>query len=87
MSTKRLAKHRLTNSSSSGVRKGVTTCRQKSKSMDFWRHSMATLLKNKGMSLEDVSALLNHANIDVTKKFYIREDKSKIQSEKDRFEI
>jgi len=52
-----------------------------------WRHTMATLLKNKGMSLEDVSALLNHASTDVTKKFYIREDRSKIQAEKDRFEI
>ena len=52
-----------------------------------WRHSMATILKNKGMSLEDVSSLLNHAGTDVTKKFYIKEDRTKIQAEKDRFEI
>ena len=53
---------------------------------DF-RHSGATILKNKGMSLEDVSSLLNHAGTDVTKKFYIREDKTKIQMEKDKYEI
>ena len=53
---------------------------------DF-RHSGATLLKNRGMSLEDVSSLLNHAGTDVTKKFYIREDKTKIQMEKDKYEI
>ena len=53
---------------------------------DF-RHSGATLLKHKGMSLEDVSNLLNHAGTDVTKKFYIREDRSKIQMEKDKYDI
>lgn len=53
---------------------------------DF-RHSGATLLKNAGMSLEDVSSLLNHMGTDVTKKFYIKEDKSKLSAEKDRFEI
>ena len=53
---------------------------------DF-RHSGASLLKHKGMSLEDVSNLLNHQSTDVTKKFYIREDKAKIQQEKDKFEI
>ena len=53
---------------------------------DF-RHSAATLLKHSGMSLEDVSSLLNHSGTDVTKKFYIREDKSKIQQAKDKYEI
>ena len=53
---------------------------------DF-RHSGATLLKHKGMSLEDVSNLLNHQSVEVTKKFYIREDKTKIQLEKDKYEI
>ena len=53
---------------------------------DF-RHSGATLLKNAGMSLEDVSSLLNHMGTDVTKKFYIKEDKSKLSAEKDKFEI
>lgn len=52
---------------------------------DF-RHSGATLLKNAGMSLEDVSALLNHAGTDVTKKYYIKEDKSKLKKAKDQFE-
>ena len=52
---------------------------------DF-RHSGATLLKNAGMSLEDVSSLLNHAGTDVTNKYYIKKD-TKIQSAKDRFEI
>lgn len=53
---------------------------------DF-RHSSATLLKNKGMALEDVSELLNHSGTDVTRKFYIRADKKKITENKDKFEI
>ena len=52
---------------------------------DF-RHSGATLLKNSGMDLEDVSKLLNHKGTDVTSKYYIKEDKKLIQSAKDRFE-
>jgi integrase/recombinase XerC len=51
------------------------------------RHSMATLYKNEGMSLEDVSLLLNHASTDVTKKHYIKADKSKISKSKDSFTI
>lgn len=53
---------------------------------DF-RHSGATLLKNKGMALEDVSTLLNHSGTDVTRKFYIRADTKKITENKDKFEI
>lgn len=53
---------------------------------DF-RHSGATLLKNMGMALEDVSTLLNHSGTDVTRKFYIKEDKSKLQGIKDKFGI
>ncbi len=53
---------------------------------DF-RHSNATLLKNKGMPIEEVSTLLNHSGIDVTKKFYIKEDKTKIGKNKDKYEI
>lgn len=53
---------------------------------DF-RHSGATLLKNKGMALEDVSALLNHSGTDVTKRFYIKEDTSRISQLKDKFNI
>lgn len=51
------------------------------------RHSMATLYKNEGMPLEEISALLNHASTDVTKKFYIKADKSKISKSKDSFII
>lgn len=51
------------------------------------RHSMATLYKNEGMPLEEISALLNHASTDVTKKFYIKADKSKISKNKDSFTI
>lgn len=53
---------------------------------DF-RHSGATLLKNKGMALEDVSLLLNHKSTDVTNKFYIKADKKAIANNKDKFEI
>ena len=53
---------------------------------DF-RHSGATLLKNMGMALEDVSTLLNHQGTDVTRRFYIKEDKSKLQGIKDNFGI
>lgn len=49
---------------------------------DF-RHSYATLLKNEGVSLEDVSTMLNHAGTDVTKKFYIKQDTSKVRKIKD----
>lgn len=54
---------------------------------DF-RHSFATLLKNSGgMSLEDVSLLLNHSGTDVTRKFYIKEDTSKVRKLKDSFVV
>lgn len=49
---------------------------------DF-RHSFATLLKNEGVSLEDVSTMLNHSGTDVTKKFYIKQDTTKIRKVKD----
>ena len=53
---------------------------------DF-RHSMATLLKNAGMPLEEVSVLLNHASTDVTRKFYIKEDNKKLKENKAKYEI
>lgn len=53
---------------------------------DF-RHSGSSLLKAQGMSLEDVSELLNHSGTDVTRKFYIRVDKKKISQNKDRFDF
>lgn len=53
---------------------------------DF-RHSGATLLKNRGMNLEDVSTLLNHLSTDVTKRFYLKIDQSKVSATKDKFEV
>lgn len=53
---------------------------------DF-RHSGATLLKNAGMSLEDVSVLLSHENTDVTKKYYIKEDTARISNIKRSYNI
>lgn len=52
---------------------------------DF-RHTMATLLKNSGMPLEEVSGLLNHKGVDVTLKHYIKQDKKKVKALKDKFE-
>lgn len=52
---------------------------------DF-RHSAATILKNNGMPLEEVSYLLNHKGVDVTLKHYIRQDKKKIRNLKDKYE-
>lgn len=53
---------------------------------DF-RHSYATLLKNEGISLEDVSTMLNHAGTDVTKKYYIKTDTTKVRKLKDSVKI
>lgn len=53
---------------------------------DF-RHSGATLLKNAGMSLEDVSVLLNHESTDTTKRFYIKQDTARINDIKGRYNI
>lgn len=53
---------------------------------DF-RHSYATLLKNEGVNLEDVSIMLNHSGTDVTKKFYIKTDTSKVRKIKDSINI
>ena len=53
---------------------------------DF-RHSGATLLKNAGMPLEEVSVLLNHNSTDTTRKFYIKEDNKKLKENKLKYEI
>lgn len=47
----------------------------------------ATLLKNAGMPLEDVSVLLNHESTQTTKKFYIKEDTARISSVKSKYNI
>ena len=53
---------------------------------DF-RHSAATILRNNGMALEDVSKLLGHKGTDVTIRHYLKPDTRKLQSAMDRFEI
>ena len=53
---------------------------------DF-RHSGATLLKNAGMPLEEVSTLLNHNSTDTTRKFYIKEDNKKLKENKIKYEL
>ena len=50
---------------------------------DF-RHSGATLLRNAGMKLEDVSVLLNHESTETTIKYYIKQDTARINSVKNR---
>lgn len=51
-----------------------------------FRRSTATLLKSKGVPLEDISELLNH-NDTKTTQIYLKKDKNKIKKLKDRFEI
>ena len=53
---------------------------------DF-RHSGATLLKDNGMQLEEVSKLLHHASTDVTSKFYIKYNEGQLRENKDKYEI
>ena len=51
---------------------------------DF-RHSAATLLKNAGMALEDISTLLNHESTETTVKHYLKVDTKRISQMKDKF--
>ena len=53
---------------------------------DF-RHSGSQLLKLNGCSIEQISELLNHSGLDVTKKHYLRADKKKMRADKDRYEV
>jgi site-specific recombinase XerD len=53
---------------------------------DF-RHTGAQLLKLKGCPIETISELLNHASIDVTRKYYLRQDKEKMSQEKDKYDV
>lgn len=53
---------------------------------DF-RHSGSQLLKLNGCPIEQISELLNHSGLDVTKKHYLRADRKKIRAEKDRYEV
>lgn len=49
------------------------------------RHSSATLMKNNGAKLEDISKILHHTSTDVTLKHYIKEDTSKLKESKAKF--
>ena len=51
---------------------------------DF-RHSGSQLMKLAGASIEEISELLNHQTLDITKKFYLRQDKAKLQASKDKY--
>lgn len=52
-----------------------------------YRHSGSQLLKLAGMPIEDISELLNHKGLDVTKNHYLKQDKKKMQEKKDKFKI
>lgn len=51
------------------------------------RHSGSNLLFHSGMSLEDVSLLLNHSGTDVTRQHYLQVDYDSVQDKKGKFEI
>ena len=53
---------------------------------DF-RHSGAQLMNLAGCPIETISSLLNHAGLDVTKNHYLRQDKTKMQKEKDKYSL
>jgi integrase len=53
---------------------------------DF-RHSGSMLCKLNGMPIETISELLNHSGLDVTKKHYLTQDKQKMKSEKDKYQV
>lgn len=51
------------------------------------RHSGSQLLNLVGMPIERISELLNHKGLDVTKNHYLKQDKKKIQEEKDKYKL
>lgn len=51
------------------------------------RHSGSNLLFHSGMTLENVSKLLNHKGTQVTQDHYLQMDYGKLQDEKSKFEI
>lgn len=53
---------------------------------DF-RHSGSQIMLINGCPLEEISSLLNHSGLDVTRKFYTRQDKKKVQENKDKYGI
>jgi site-specific recombinase XerD len=63
-----------------GILIGVDNCHPHT-----FRKTGATILKNRGASLESVSKLLNHLSTDVSRKFYIKENTQQLQDEKDKY--
>ena len=53
---------------------------------DF-RHSGSQLLMLAGMPIEEISELLSHSGLDVTKKHYLRSDTKKLQESKDKYQF
>lgn len=51
------------------------------------RHNGSQILSILGMPIEKISELLNHKGLDVTKNHYLRQDKKKIQEEKDKYKL
>lgn len=51
------------------------------------RHSGSNLLYHAGMSLEEVSKLLNHSGTEVTQNHYLKMNYDKMQEKKDAYEI
>ena len=52
-----------------------------------YRHSGAQLMNLAGCPIETISSLLNHSGLDVTKNHYLRQDKTKMQKEKDKYSM
>lgn len=53
---------------------------------DF-RHSASQIMKLSGAPIEEISALLHHQGLDVTKKHYLREDKKRLQESRDKYGV
>ena len=53
---------------------------------DF-RHSGSQIMKLAGAPIEEISSLLHHQGLDVTKKHYLREDRKKLQESRDKYGI
>jgi len=51
------------------------------------RHSGSQLLKLAGCPIEQISSLLNHKGLDVTKKHYLIEDKEQTKKIKSQYKI
>lgn len=49
------------------------------------RHTGATIMKNNGANLEDISKILNHLSTDCTLRHYIKADTTKLKEAKNKF--